>query len=578
MAEGPRRRLRLVSTLLVGLVLVIVAQLVQVQIVDHRFYEEWASTQQERAIVMSGPPRGSIRDRNGHLLVGNGVRYSIEAAPSCVVDREAAGVALGALLHVPSARIEQLLNSQDEDGEDRKWVQIVSPVSKEVGEQIAELGLTGITVRPLWVREYPEGALAAHVLGFCTVEMTGFYGVEGFYDEQLQPETVEWVGPLDSANEQIPWATVPVVLPQPGGDLVLTLDRTVQALVEDELARSVQEYRAEGGTIIVMDPRTFEILALASWPDYDPGKYVEFFDQKPLPFEDPAVSQQYEPGSVFKVVTLAAALDAGLVTPDTTYYDQGQIEVGGQVIENATRETYGEQTVADVLIKSLNVGTAWLSTRMGADTFYRYVQAFGIGQPTEVDLAGEVAGQLWLPGDFEHWYDSNLGTNSFGQGLAVTPLQMIAAVATVANGGTRLRPHVVAQRIAPDGTVSTFQPVVEAQAIAPHTASVLTEMMVRVVEEEVHQAQVDGYRVAGKTGTAQIPIPGGYDEEGTIASFIGFGPVPDPELIILVKLDRPRTSPWGSETAARTFRRLATQLFLVMDVPPGGMEVAEAGR
>jgi len=487
-------------------------------------------------------------------------------------------VELGPLLRVPAAHIEQLLNSQDENGQDRKWVQVASPVSKEVGEQIADLELVGITARPLWVREYPEGALAAHALGFCTVEMVGFYGVEGFHDGRLQPERVEWVGPLDSANEQIPWATVPVVLPQPGTDLVLTLDRTVQALVEEELARSVQEYQAEGGTIIVMDPRTFEILALASLPNYDPGRYVEFLGQASLPFEDPAVSQQYEPGSVFKVLTVAAALDTGMVTPDTTYHDQGRIEVGGQVVVNASRQAYGEQTVADILIKSLNVGTAWLSTQLGADTFYRSVQAFGIGQPTEVDLAGEVAGQLWLPGDFEHWYDSNLGTNSFGQGLAVTPLQMIAAVAAVANDGTRLRPHIVAQRIDPDGTISISQPVVEAQAITPHTAGVLTEIMVRVVEEKVTQARVEGYRIAGKTGTAQIPIPGGYDKEGTIASFVGFGPVPDPELIIMVKLDRPKTSPWGSETAARTFQRLASRLFLVLGIPPDGTQVAEAGR
>ncbi|MFQ6100577.1 MAG: peptidoglycan D,D-transpeptidase FtsI family protein [Anaerolineae bacterium] len=578
MAEGPRRRLRLVSTLLIGLVLVIVAQLVQVQIVDHPLYAETAKGQHERSIVMSEPPRGRIRDRSGHLLAGNAVVYSIEAAPPYVKDRKAVGVELGSLLHVPAAHIEQLLNSQDENGQDKRWVQIASPVSKEVGERIAALGLPGITVRPLWVREYPEGALAAHAIGFCTVEMMGFYGIEGFYDEQLQPEQVEWVGPLDSANEQVPWAAVPVVLPQPGTDLVLTLDRTVQALVEEELARSVQEYQAEGGTIIVMDPRTFGILASASLPNYDPGRYVEFFGQNPPPFEDPAVSQQYEPGSVFKVLTVAAALDVGLVRPDTTYYDQGRIEVGGQVIENASRQAYGEQTVADILIKSLNVGVAWLSTQLGADTFYRYLQAFGIGQPTEVDLAGEVSGQLWLPGDFEHWYDSNLGTNSFGQGLAVTPLQMITAVATVANGGTRLRPHIVARRIAPDGMVSTFQPVIEAQAIAPHTASVLTEMMVQVVEEGVPQARVDGYCIAGKTGTAQIPIPGGYDKEGTIASFVGFGPVPDPELIIMVKLDRPRTSPWGSETAARTFRRLAAQLFLVLGISPGDTGVAEAER
>jgi cell division protein FtsI/penicillin-binding protein 2 len=572
MAEGPRRRLRLVSTLLIGLVVVIVAQLVQVQIVDHRFYEEWAEDQLVRTIVMAEPPRGAIRDRNGHLLAGNAVMYSIEADTVYVVDTQAAAVELSPLLQIPVADIKQLLEGED------LWVQIASPVSKEVGEQIADLGLLGITVRSLWTREYPEGILAPHLLGFCNAEGVGFYGVEGFYDVLLQPERLEWKGPVDPASEQIPWTVAPVVLPQPGTDLVLTLDRTVQALAEQELARSMQEYQAEGGTIIVMDPRTFEVLALASLPSYNPGRYIDFFSQNPPPFEDPAVGQQYEPGSVFKVLTVAAALDAGLVAPETTYYDQGRIEVGGVVVENASRQAYGERTVADILIQSLNVGAAWLSTQMGPDLFYRYVQAFGIGRPTGIDLAGEVSGQLWLPEDYEQWHDSNLGTNAFGHGLAVTPLQMIVAVATVANDGARLRPHIVYQRIGPDDIVSTFRPVVEAQVISPQTARTLMEVMVRVVEEGVPQAKVDGYRIAGKTGTAQIPVPGGYDKEGTIASFVGFGPVPDPQLIVLVKLDQPKTSPWGSETAARAFQRLATRLFLVLGIPPDGTEMAEAAR
>lgn len=571
MAEGPRRRLRLVSTLLIGLVLVVVAQLVKVQVVDHRFYEEWAEYQRVRPIVMAEPPRGVIRDRNGHLLAGNSVLYSVEADPAYVVDAEAAAVALGVLLHTPAADIEQLLRS------DAPWVQIRSPVAKEVGEQIAALGLPGVTVRSLWKREYPERALASHVLGFCNAEGRCFYGVEGFYDVALRPEQVEQEGPLDSGSDQIPWAVAPVVLPRPGAELLLTLDRTVQALVEEELARSVQEYQAEGGTIIVMDPRTFEILALASLPNYEPARYTDFFNQNRLPFEDPAVSRQYEPGSVFKVLTVAAALDAGLVTPETTYYDQGWIEVGGQVIENAFHQAYGERTVADILIHSLNVGAAWLSKLIGADVFYRYVQTFGIGQPTEVGLAGEVSGQLWLPGDYEHWHDSNLGTNAFGQGVAVTPLQMIVAVATVANDGARLRPYIVSQRIEPDGTVSNCQPVIEAQVISPQTASVLTEIMVRVVEEQATGAKVEGYRIAGKTGTAQIPIPGGYDREKTITSFVGFGPVPDPQLIILVKLDRPKTSSWAADTAVPTFQRLAQRLFIVLGIPPESVAVAEAG-
>jgi len=552
--------------------LLIVAQLAQVQVVDHLFYKEWADGQLVRRIAMAEPARGAIRDRNGHLLAGNGVLYSIEANTAYVVELEATATALGRLLQVPAADVERLLERED------LWVQIGPPVSKGVGEQIAALELSGITIRSLWRREYPEGGLASHALGFCNAEDRGFYGVEEFYDGLLQAERVEWEGPVDPASEQVPWTIAPVVLPQPGTELVLTLDRTVQALVEEELARSVWEYQAEGGTIIVMDPGTFEVLALASLPSYDPGRYVDYFGQNLPPFEDPAVSQQYEPGSVFKVLTVAAALDAGLVTSETTYYDEGWIEVGGLVVVNASRQAYGEQGVADILIKSLNVGAVWLSTQMGPELFYRTVQAFGIGRPTGVDLANEVSGQLWLPKDYEQWHDSNLGTNSFGQGLAVTPLQMVVAVATVANDGARLRPHIVSRCIGPDGTASTFRPVVEAQVISPQTARTLVGMMERVVEEGVPQARVEGYRIAGKTGTAQIPVPGGYDKEGTIASFVGFGPVSDPRVIILVKLDRPKSSPWGAETAARAFQRLATQLFVVLGVPPDGTQVTEAVR
>ncbi len=569
MAEGPRRRLQLVSILLLGLVLVLVAQLVQVQIVDHQFYTDWGREQRERPIAVADPPRGVIRDRNSHLLAGNEVVYAIEADPVYVVDAEGVAAQLAPLLHMPVSQIERWLYS------DAPWVQLASPVPKEIGEQVAELGLRGITVRPLWVRRYPEGELASHLLGFCNVEGRGFYGVEGFHNGWLQPKRVTREGPVDPESDQVPWTVAPVVLPQSGDELILTIDRTVQAVVEEELARAVYQYQAVGGTVIVMDPRTFEVLAMASLPDYAPGRYGEFYTQDRPPFDDPAVSKQYEPGSVFKVLTVAAALDSGVVTPEMTYYDQGWIEVGGAVIRNAYSEAVGEHDVADILIHSLNVGAAWLSTRMGGDIFYRYVMAFGIGQQTEIDVAGEAAGQLWLPEDYEHWHDSNLGTNAFGQGLAVTPIQMIAAVATVANDGLRLRPHVVGQRIGPDGTVSTCRTVVEAQVISPETAQIVTEMLERTVDEG-GRAGVVGYRIAGKSGTAQIPVPGGYARDRTITSFVGFGPLPDPQLVILVKLDQPRTSTWASETAVPAFRRLAERLFVVLGIPPADTQMAQA--
>jgi len=577
MAEGPRRRLLLLITLLGGCVLLTVVQLVKVQVIDHQFYAKWAEEQRVRAVRMDQPPRGVIRDRDGRVLAGNGVRYAVEAAPAYVSRKEDAAEQLASVLHLPASHLCAELSKRDATGDFRTWIRIASSVSKEVGEQIADLDINGVTIKPLWRRVYPEGTLASHALGFSTAE-TGYYGVEGFYDTMLQPEPVEWVGPVDVESVPIPWEPIAGEFPRRGVDLELTLDRTIQALVEDELRHAIAMYQAEGGTIIVMEPETFGILSLASVPSYDPEDYAQFADQDPSRFEDPAVSKQYEPGSVFKIVTVAAALDAGIVTPNSVYHDEGWIEVGGQAIHNSMGKVYGDKSVTDILVKSLNVGSAWLSTKMGSELFYDYVRDFGFGELTHVDLAGEVAGQLWLPEDVEHWHPSNLGTNAFGQGIAVTPLQMVTSMATVANDGARLRPHIVGRRNASDGAISDFHPVFEEQVISPETAQMITDILVRVVQEGATEAQVEGYRVAGKTGTAQIPIPGGYAPEGTIATFVGYGPVPDPAVVVLVKLDRPQSSEWASRTAAPTFARLMSQLFTVLGIPPDREHVlAEVG-
>jgi cell division protein FtsI/penicillin-binding protein 2 len=263
---------------------------------------------------------------------------------------------------------------------------------------------------------------------------------------------------------------------------------------------------------------------------------------------------------------LAAALDAGLVSPDTTYYDTACLEVGGQPLCNWDRKEHGIVSMVDMMAKSLNVGAATLSTRLGAPTFYSYVRAFGFGQAAGIDLQGEAAGSVRLPTDVD-WYESDLGTNSFGQGLSATPVQMIAAVAAVANGGILVRPHIV-KSIVDGDRVRDAQPVEVSRPIRQETARTLTDVLVEAVQREVPQAQVPGYRVAGKTGTSQIPIPGGYDDPWTIGSFIGYGPASDPRLIILVRLDRPTISPWGSDTAAPVFQRVASRLFAVLGIAP----------
>jgi len=302
----------------------------------------------------------------------------------------------------------------------------------------------------------------------------------------------------------------------------------------------------------------------------------------------------YEPGSTFKVVTMAAALDAGVVRPLDVYNDLGYIEVGGRILKNWDERAYGPVTMIDIMVHSLNTGAAHVSTLLGPDRFYQYVSQFGFGSKTGIDLEGEAPGSMRRPGDAE-WHESDLGTNSFGQGLAVTPLQMVVAVSAIANRGILMRPHVVEALVEPavggaNGTILSLVPqdaplsgatfrderasivyakqVSAGQVIREDTAQIMTEMMVEVVERGATLAQVKGYRIAGKTGTAQTPIVGGYDPNLTIASFIGFAPADDPQFVVLVKLDKPTASPWGATTAAPTFANVARILFTQLGIPP----------
>ncbi len=366
----------------------------------------------------------------------------------------------------------------------------------------------------------------------------------------------------------MPVAFQQLALPQDGTHLVLTLDRNVQYLVEQELAKAVAQYQADGGTIIVMDPKTGAILAMANYPSYDPNRFYEALELH----TNPAVSHQYEPGSVFKILTMAAGLDTGIVTPDSTLYDGGAIEVGGIVIQNPDRRAHGLVNMTDVLAYSLNVGIAYVSTSLGEETFYAYLKRFGCGDHTGIDLNGEVAGTIKEPGSRE-WYESDLGTNSFGQGVAVTPLQMITAVAAVANRGLMMRPYVVERIVGEQGVIVT-QPTVVRQVISPRTAEQLTDMLVEAVERGTELATVPGYDIAGKTGTAQIPVGDHYDPELTIASFVGYAPADDPRFIVLVKIDKPRLDPWGAEVAAPVFRAIAERLFVLLDVPPDSVRLA----
>jgi cell division protein FtsI/penicillin-binding protein 2 len=411
---------------------------------------------------------------------------------------------------------------------------------------------------PVPHRSYPQGPVAGQIIGFVGGDLRGYYGVEGHYNDQLSGRV------SDRRVSNIPF-DVPIIdwEQDRGRDVVLTIDRDVQYIAESELLADIISSGSTGGTVIVMNPRTGDILALANYPSFDPNTYFEVQDEEQL--TNPAISEQYEPGSVFKVLTMAAALEVGTITPDWGYNDTGEIDVGGIKIYNWNRGSFGYTTATQALVDSLNVGMATINVLVGPTNFYTMMDKFGIGRLTGIDLEGEQAGQMATPGD-DTWSESDLGTNAFGQGVAVTPLQMITAVSAIANGGLMMQPRVVHQVI-DGGEVIQARPANLGRPISAETARQVTDMMVAVVRDGLDdQASVPGYTIAGKTGTAQIPTPIGYEEATSIVTFIGFFPADDPQVIVLIKLDRPAEY-WGSLVAAPAFQRLAERLVLLLEIP-----------
>jgi cell division protein FtsI/penicillin-binding protein 2 len=443
---------------------------------------------------------------------------------------------------------------------ERRYALLATEVPPETGEAIAALSLRGIYLEPQPRRWYPNGPLAGHMLGFVNRENVAVYGVEAYYDEELRGRKGS------QFSDGLEYRLIP---PRDGYDVVLTIDRAVQSMVEERLAAAVARYEATGGDVVVVDPRTGAILAMASYPPFDPNEYAS---TPPERWANPAIAIVHEPGSVVKVLTMAAGLQAGVVTPESTYEDVGTIEYGGIQISNWDRKSHGVTSMTRLLQLSLNVGAVHIADALGRERFYDFMRKFGFGEPTGIDLAGEVGGILRTPDD-PGWYPADLATNSFGQGVAVTPLQITMAVAALANGGVLMRPYVVDRIVDGEVVIRKARPQPVRRVVSEAVADAVSEMMVAVVEGRVTNAMVPGYTVAGKTATAQIPTPDGYEKHGTIASFVGFVPADEPRFVMLVKIDRPNR-PRGSESAAPAFAEIAAELVRLLDIPPDGVRLA----
>jgi cell division protein FtsI/penicillin-binding protein 2 len=531
------------------------------------------------------PERGNIYDRWGHLLAGSTEVYELGVNVREVRDPQNIAMTLANVLGMDQGTtLANLLNAQKEgkliymplnNSVPPNKIAELETLQKQLDDQAAKVSnkkvkeipsLDGLTWQAHLQRSYPEHNLASGIIGFFAYQDRekgqGYYGVEQKYNHLLAGTPVNILVPQDPYK-----ITKPPSIP-PGVSLVLTIDREIQGMVERVLDKTVADNGAVSGTIIVMDPRTGEIMAMASTPQMDLNEYWKFGEMFPNPTEfNRAIGQTYEPGSVFKVLTMAAGLDSGAVTPDTPFLDTGTINVGGVAIHNWDRGAWGPQNMITCMQHSLNVCLAWVATQMGPTTFYSYLQRFGIGHQTGIDLAGEGNFPLSSVGD-PNWYPVNLGTNSFGQGVSVTPIQLISAISAVANNqGKMMAPHVLKAMIE-DGQQYDNPPQVIGTPITAKTAQTLTTMLAQSLEEESSVALVDGYRVAGKTGTAEIPGPGGYLSNLTNASFVGWGPVDDPRFIVYIWLEKPTTSMWGSVVAAPVFSEIVKNLVLLMDLPP----------
>lgn len=417
-------------------------------------------------------------------------------------------------------------------------------------------------------RAYPEGRLAAQALGFVNDHGKGQYGFEEQYDEELRGYGGKVLLEQDSVGTLL--ARQGAVASRDGTSYELSIDRNVQFVAERELEATVKDAEAQSGSVVAIDPRTGGIIALANYPTFNPNTFREVKQEEVGNFDNAAVSKIWEPGSIFKPLIMSAALDLGLVDAKTENTFDESVTVGGHKIETALRKAYGKETMAQVLANSDNVAMVWVANKLGDQSMYDYLRKYGFGQYTGVDLKNETAGSLLPVGQ---WRDINRATMSFGQGIAVSPLQVATAYAAIANGGRIVKPHIVKAVIEPDGRRREVAPEFGEQVIKPEVARTLRDMMVYTVVTAHNRAGTAGYKIGGKTGTAQIPDPehGGYIADAYNHSFVGIGPSDDPRYVLLVKIDRPNLQKVGlfaESTAVPLFNKISSFLLNYYQIPP----------
>ncbi len=556
-------RYRFTFLILVLFYILVIGRLFYWQVVKAQELSTLGQLQYGRTVTVF-PQRGEIKSSDGFPMVTNKISYLVFANPKEVKDKSKTINVLSQALSLDVASVSASLAL------DKFWVPLKSGIDTQTKARLDALNLPGIGFEQQYSRFYPEASMAAELLGFVgkdeAGEDKGYFGLEGYYNRLLKGKTGSAIQIHDAFGKPILAKLNEDSGQIDGSGLILSLNRPIQFLVERVLKESVDKFGATSGMVGVMNPKTGEILAMASYPTFDPRSYQDYSEEF---YKNPFVSDTYEPGSTFKPLVMSGALDAKLVTPQTRCtICSGPILVSGYELHTWNDKYFKDTTMTEVIQHSDNTGMVFVAQKLGVARMINYLDKFGIGNTTGIDLQGEVAPSLKPE---NQWYAVDLATTGFGQGISVTPIEILSAISAIANNGKRMEPHVVSAVENSDGAVVKIPPKVVNTPISPETAKVMAEMMVNAVNKgEASWTKLDGYRVAGKTGTASIPVGGHYDPTKTITSFVGFAPADDPKFSMIVILNKPTTSIYGAETAAPIFFKIARDILSYYGIPPSG--------
>jgi cell division protein FtsI (penicillin-binding protein 3) len=559
-----RRRIRVLMLFFLMLFLGISVRLFYLQIIRYGFFKEKTIAQQQKSIKLAAN-RGTIFDRNHKVLATSIETLSLYAAPKYIRDKNALAEKIAPLLKVPAATVLARITN------DRYFVWLQRKMDPKAAEIIKQKNIPGIGFIPEQKRIYPRQAYAAHLLGFVGIDDIGLGGIEQFFDKDLGGEPGQLIVDKTPYGDEIYCGVRTIRQKVDGASIELTIDEFIQFTAEKALKKAVNEWKAKAGSIIVMDPRTGEVLAMACVPDFDPNDY----SMVPGSFRiNTTVQTVYEPGSTLKPLTLAAAYNEGTISDETRIFNGSTYKVDDKTINDYhAQKTMDLQTSfspESILVYSLNIGITKIGQMLGKEKLYKYLTGFGLGRKTGIELPGESAGLLRSPAKWEKTDEAMI---PFGQAVAVTPIQMITAVNVFANKGTMVKPTLVRRLLAANGKViyENCPPHIGQQVIAPPIA----EKVLKIMQEAVDQgtgiaARIPGYTVAGKTGTAEkaYSFGGGYIPNEYISSFVGLVPVEQPKLVILVVLDTPRRGEFGGVVAAPAFKEVAEAALYYMNIPP----------